>query len=867
MSLFRRRKKVKGVVVLSEGQNIISGTNEDIVPRNQSIDISLPEGVDGINHLNISTSSATQVLHGLNRAVNGASRVVDKVSESLGGKVSLQLISSTNNSWKGKGKVGKKVYLEKWSSKMKCGGDFVSFEVNFKWDEEIGLPGAFIIKNRHLTKFYLKSFSLENVPHHGNIHFDCNSWIYPFSICPPLKSKRIFFTNKAYLPQQTPEPLLTYRNDELIKLRGDGTGERQKRDRIYDYDVYNDLDEKDLGSANARQILGNSTEYPYPRRGRTGRGPSLQDGRYESRSSTLMLKIYVPSNERFGPSKRFEFFGKQLDAKLADLHPSGVEEFESFQDVLKLYELLEQLKIHRELPKIPLPQLIQENKFAWRTDEEFAREMLAGENPIVIRRLKEFPPLSKLDQKVYGDQDSKITEEHVINSLDGYLTVNEAMKENRLYILDHHDSIIPFLRRINSLNSTKTYATRTILFLKDDGTLKPLAIELSLPHPDGDKFGAISRVVLAAKEGVDASIWQLAKAYVAVNDTGHHQLVSHWLNTHAVIEPFVIATNRQLSVLHPIHKLLVPHFKDTMKINALARESLISANGIIERTHYPAKYSMEMSSFAYKTWVFPQQALPADLIERGIAIKDPSAPHGVQLLIEDYPYAVDGLEIWTAIKTWVQDYCSFYYQKNEMICDDQELQSWWKELREKGHEDKKNETWWPNMQTLEELVEICTIIIWISSALHAAVNFGQYSYGGFFPNRPTISTRLLPDEGTPDYEELELHPEKAFLKTISSQRKESISVVSIIAILSMHFSDEVYLGERSNPEWTWDKEALEAFDKFRGRLKEIEERILKRNKDPKLKNRVGPVNVPYTLLFPTSTNGLTGKGIPNSISI
>lgn len=88
------------------------------------------------------------------------------------------------------------------------------------------------------------------------------------------------------------------------------------------------------------------------------------------------------------------------------------------------------------------------------------------------------------------------------------------------------------------------------------------------------------------------------------------------MNTHATIEPFVIATNRQLSVLHPIHKLLVPHFRDTMNINALARQSLINADGIIETTHYPAKYSMELSSFVYKTWVFPQQALPADLIKR-----------------------------------------------------------------------------------------------------------------------------------------------------------------------------------------------------------------------------------------------------------
>lgn len=87
---------------------------------------------------------------------------------------------------------------------------------------------------------------------------------------------------------------------------------------------------------------------------------------------------------------------------------------------------------------------------------------------------------------------------------------------------------MPFLRRINTAANTKTYASRTLLFLQDNGTLKPLAIELSLPHPDGDQFGTVSKVYTPFEHGVEGSIWQLAKAYVAVNDTGIHALISHW---------------------------------------------------------------------------------------------------------------------------------------------------------------------------------------------------------------------------------------------------------------------------------------------------------------------------------------------------
>lgn len=103
----------------------------------------------------------------------------------------------------------------------------------------------------------------------------------------------------------------------------------------------------------------------------------------------------------------------------------------------------------------------------------------------------------------------------------------QALEKNKLFILDHHDTLMPYVKRINT-TSTKMYATRTILLLREDGTLTPLAIELSRPHSDGEQHGAVSKVFTPAHEGVEGSIWQLAKAYVAVNDSGYHQLISHW---------------------------------------------------------------------------------------------------------------------------------------------------------------------------------------------------------------------------------------------------------------------------------------------------------------------------------------------------
>ncbi|KAG2317397.1 hypothetical protein Bca52824_020519 [Brassica carinata] len=829
--------------------------------------------------------------------------LLDRIHELLGRRVSLHLISShqPDPANEKRGRLGKAAHLEKWVTKIKTSvtAEETALGVTFDWDESMGPPAAFVIKNHHRSQFYLKSLTLRNFPggEGGPIHFVCNSWIYPSH---RYRSDRVFFSNKACLPSETPELVKELREEELKNLRGDEKrGELKEWDRVYDYAYYNDLGAPDKGPDSARPVLGGSLEFPYPRRGKTGRKPTKSDPKSESRLALLNLNIYVPRDERFSHVKFSDFLAYALKSvtqvlvpEIASLCDKTINEFDSFEDVFHLYDgsiklanghTISKLRdiipweMFRELVrndgerflKFPLPDVLKQSRSAWRTDEEFGREMLAGLNPVVISRLKEFPPKSNLDSEKYGNQHSSIRKEHIEPHMNG-INVQEALEQHKLYILDHHDALMPYLTRINSTN-TKTYATRTLLLLQEDGTLKPLAIELSLSHAQGESHGSVSKIFTPSEKGVEGSVWQLAKAYAAVNDSGYHQLISHWLQTHAVIEPFIIASNRQLSVVHPIYKLLHPHFRDTMNINALARHVLINSDGVLERTVFPSRYAMEMSSSIYKSWVFTDQALPKDLLKRGVAVEDPSSDNGVKLLIEDYPFAVDGLEIWSAIKTWVTEYCSFYYKNDRTVQTDTEIQSWWTELRTEGHGDIQHESWWPSMQTRDDLVETCTIIIWIASALHAAVNFGQYPYAGFLPNRPTVSRRFMPEPGTKEYTELEENEDVAFLKTITPQLQTLLGI-SIIEILSMHSTDEIYLGQRDSPNWTADDEPLEAFKRFGKSLEVIENNIIRRNNDKRLKNRTGPVNIPYTLLYPNTTDytregGLTGKGIPNSVSI
>lgn len=160
-------------------------------------------------------------------------------------------------------------------------------------------------------------------------------------------------------------------------------------------------------------------------------------------------------------------------------------------------------------------------------DEEFARQMLAGINPVAIERVREFPIRSTLDTTTYESPLSAITAEHIEPFLEG-LNVQTAVAKHKLFMLDYHDIFLPFVNKINECPTAKAYATRTLFFTRKDGTLIPVAIELSLPPCEGNNQPATNRVVTPTALGKKNWIWELAKTHVMANDAGYHQLVSHW---------------------------------------------------------------------------------------------------------------------------------------------------------------------------------------------------------------------------------------------------------------------------------------------------------------------------------------------------
>lgn len=250
-----------------------------------------------------------------------------------------------------------------------------------------------------------------------------------------------------------------------------------------------------------------------------------------------------------------------------------------------------------------------------------------------------------------------------------------------------------------------------------------------------------------------------------------------------------------------------------------------------------------------------------------MAVPDPTQPHGLKLLIEDYPYAQDGLLIWSAIENWVRSYVNRYYPNSSLVCNDTELQAWYAESVNVGHADLKHAEWWPTLANVHDLVSILTTIIWLASAQHAALNFGQYPYGGYVPNRPPLIRRLIPEENGTEYASFLADPQKYFLSALPSLL-QATKFMAVVDTLSTHSPDEEYIGERQQPSiWSGDAEIIDSFYEFSAEMRRIEKEIDRRNMDPSLRNRCGAGVLPYELLAPSSSPGVTCRGVPNSVSI
>ena len=102
----------------------------------------------------------------------------------------------------------------------------------------------------------------------------------------------------------------------------------------------------------------------------------------------------------------------------------------------------------------------------------------------------------------------------------------QAINQKKLFILDYHDLLLPYVNKVREVKGTTLYGSRTLFFLTPDGTLRPLAIELTRPPMDGKPQW--KEVHVPGWDATGIWLWRLAKVHVLAHDSGYHQLVSHW---------------------------------------------------------------------------------------------------------------------------------------------------------------------------------------------------------------------------------------------------------------------------------------------------------------------------------------------------
>ncbi|KAM6939896.1 arachidonate 12-lipoxygenase, 12R-type-like [Xenentodon cancila] len=433
----------------------------------------------------------------------------------------------------------------------------------------------------------------------------------------------------------------------------------------------------------------------------------------------------------------------------------------------------------------------------WKEDSFFGYQFLNGVNPMLIQRISSLPSnLPVTDSMVFP---------HCGHNLD------DEMKKGNIFLCDYitMDGV-----QSNTINGKKQHlmAPLALLHKTADDKMMPIAIQLKQkPSEDNPIF-------LPTDSEYD---WLMAKIFVKSADFNEHQLNVHLLRTHLLAEVFAVSLLRNVPMVHPLYKLLIPHTRYTLQINALARKTLISEDGVF--TQFASSGGEGMMSIlrrSLSSLTYTSLCIPDDIAERGL--QD----------VPNFYYRDDGLRVWEIIHRLVNGLLGYYYQDDSHVQEDAELQKWILDIFEHGFLSQASTGIPQKFTTVSELVKFVTMVIFTSSAQHSAVNTGQYDYGGWMPNNP-ISLQLPPPtkKGTTS--------EATMLATFPDVNT-TVQGMATMWLLSKQSSDFVPLGQYYE-EHFGEEIPCKMIKDFQEELKVLSEAIKARNKN---------LEVPYTYMDP-----------------
>ncbi|MBC7880050.1 MAG: lipoxygenase [Anaerolineae bacterium] len=447
----------------------------------------------------------------------------------------------------------------------------------------------------------------------------------------------------------------------------------------------------------------------------------------------------------------------------------------------------------RFFPILHRPGIIQ----TFQTDAAFAEQRLCGVNPVVLKKVEKledyFPNTPDLFKKLQTE--GKLPSNH---------NLDQMLKDEVLFVCDYR--VLKAVKGGNYDKGRKFLPKPVALFawissgFSDRGQLVPIAIH----DPEIDR--------LYTPFNCDANTWLYAKLCVQIADGNHHEMITHLCRTHFVMEPFAIATGQHLAENHPLGILLRQHLRFMLFNNQLGRQRLINREGPVD--HLLAgtlPESLQLVVDGYESWNIQEFAFPTDIQNRGVDDVN-KLPH--------YPFRDDGQLLWEAIHKYVKEYLSIYYQIDNDLSLDFELQDWATKLTSPGGGKMKGmPSTFTSLADLPALIELVCTVIFICGPLHSAVNYAQYEFMAFVPNMPLAAySNVGQDAEKKTISQAELMqilppPKRA------SEQLSSIYILSAYRYDRLGYYDDIFQ----------DPQAREVAERFRQELTVIENRIDERN--------------------------------------
>ncbi|XP_034556045.1 hydroperoxide isomerase ALOXE3-like [Notolabrus celidotus] len=505
----------------------------------------------------------------------------------------------------------------------------------------------------------------------------------------------------------------------------------------------------------------------------------------------------LPAEIRFSESKSTEVANTQkitgLELKIKGLLGSA-EKWESIDDMKRIFYF----------KNTTLSDYVAEH---WKEDNLFGSQFLNGVNPNVIKSCSKLP------------SNFHVTDEMVKPFLEEGSSLKKEMKKGKIFLYDQKimDGIQGRVYNGEPLHLT---AGLCLLYLNPENKLMPIAIQLYQEPSEQNP------IFLPSDPETD---WLLAKMFIRNADVIDHQAVQHLMKTHFLAEVYAVATLRCFPVIHPIYKLLFPHFRHTLHINTGGRTSLFGPEGALSISTPGYDGLIELMGKALRQLTYSSLCLPDDITARGLES------------IPNFYYRDDGMKLWNIINSFVKAVVDHFYPSDSEVQKDTELQEWISEIFTHGVLGNKASGFPSCFKTAEEVTKFTTMVIFTATAQHAAVNNGQYDYNSWMPNGSLLLHKPPPSTKGQSTTE-------TILETLPDVG-ETVIFAAILWLLSEKYTDEIPLG--AYPEERFDEPDVKRMIKeFQAELSYLSEDITARNSELK---------VPYTYLNP--------KEIENSIAI